>query len=201
MCAGADHCGRARDLLGQRVRAELQRAGMQAQQRDPVGQHVVHLARDARALGVADLLEAQLLLGLGMAHALAPRLAAPADEHAPRDDGGVGQRLDDEERQRRQRVVVGLHGTVDRKHRELQSGDEERQLPPAVGGDREQDDQAGKARRGREGHDRHRGQTEAEWPTPPPPQGEAERSATNHIEDKQGPVQPAADLVSQRQAA
>ena len=93
-----------------------------------------------------DLLEAQLLLGLGVAHALARRLAAPADEHAPRDDGSVGQRLDDEERQRRQRVVVGLHGAVDRKHRELQSGDEERQLPAAVGGDGEQDDQAGQAR-------------------------------------------------------
>ena len=66
VCAGADHCGRARDLLGRRVRAELQRAGVQAQQRDPVGQHVVHLARDARALGVADLLDAQFLLGLGM---------------------------------------------------------------------------------------------------------------------------------------
>src|SRR5215213_9579261 len=136
-----------------------------------------------------------------MAHALAPRLAAPADEHAPRDDGGEGQRLDDEERQLRQRVVVGLHGAEDRKHRELQSRDQERQLPAAVGGDGEQDDQAGNARGGREGHDRHRGQTEAERPAPPPPQGEAERRATNHIEDKQGPVQPAADLVSQRQAA
>ncbi len=87
MCAGADHCGRARDLLGRRVRAELQRAGMQAQQRDPVGQHVVHLARDPRALGEARLLDAQVLLGLGMAYPLAARLAAPADEHAPRDDG------------------------------------------------------------------------------------------------------------------
>ena len=71
MRAGADHRGGARDLLGRGVRAELQRAGVQAQQRDPVGQHVVHLARDARALGVADLLDAQLLLGLGVAHALA----------------------------------------------------------------------------------------------------------------------------------
>ena len=49
--AGADHRGGARDLLGRRVRAELQRAGVQAQQRDPVGEHVVHLARDPRALG------------------------------------------------------------------------------------------------------------------------------------------------------
>ena len=64
--AGADHSSGTRDLLGRGVRAKLQRAGVQAQQRDPVGQHVVHLARDARALGVADLLDAQLLLGLGV---------------------------------------------------------------------------------------------------------------------------------------
>ena len=41
-------------------------------------EHVVHLARDPRALGVADLLDAQLLLGLGAASALALRLAAAA---------------------------------------------------------------------------------------------------------------------------
>jgi hypothetical protein len=85
--AGADHRGCARDLLGRRVRAELQRASVQAQQRDPMREHVVHLARDARALGVADLLDAQLLLGLSAAQALPPRLAAPAKEHAPPDDG------------------------------------------------------------------------------------------------------------------
>ena len=61
--AGADHGGGARDLLGRRVGPELERAGVQAQQRDPVGEHVVHLARDARALGVAGLLDEQLLLG------------------------------------------------------------------------------------------------------------------------------------------
>ena len=48
--ARADHAGRARDLLRRRVGAELQRARVHAQQRDPVGEHVVHLARDARAL-------------------------------------------------------------------------------------------------------------------------------------------------------
>ena len=82
MRAGADHRGRARDFLGRCVRPELQRAGMQAQQRDAVGEHVVHLARDPGALGIAGLLDEQLLLRRGVAYPLLARLAAPAGEHA-----------------------------------------------------------------------------------------------------------------------
>ena len=41
----------SRDLLGRRVGAELERARVHAQQRDPVREHVVHLARDPRPLG------------------------------------------------------------------------------------------------------------------------------------------------------
>jgi len=59
---------------------------VQAEQRDPVREHVVHLARDPGALGVADLLGAQLLLRLNAARALALGLAAAAAEHAPGDD-------------------------------------------------------------------------------------------------------------------
>ena len=52
-------------------------------------EHVVHLARDPRALVLARLLDAQLLLGLGAVGPLAQRqheLAPRAHEHAPRDD-------------------------------------------------------------------------------------------------------------------
>src|SRR5439155_26941389 len=84
--ARADHARRARDLLGRRVRPELQRAGMQAQQRDPVGKDVVHLAGDPLALGVPDLLDAQLLLCLSASQTLAFRLPATAPEHPPRED-------------------------------------------------------------------------------------------------------------------
>ena len=86
--ARAHDAGGARDLLGRRVGAELERARVHAQQRDPVGEHVVHLARDAGALVLARLLDAQLLLGLGALGALAQRqheLAARAHEHPPRD--------------------------------------------------------------------------------------------------------------------
>ena len=88
MRAGADHAGRAGDLLRRRVGPELERAGVQAEQRDPVREHVVHLARDPRPLVLARLLDPQLLLGLGALGAVAQReheLAPRADEHAPRD--------------------------------------------------------------------------------------------------------------------
>ena len=48
--ARADHARRARDLVRRSRGAELQRARVHAQQRDPVREHVVHLARDPRAL-------------------------------------------------------------------------------------------------------------------------------------------------------
>ena len=86
MRAGADHRGGPGDLFRRRVGAELERAGVQAQQRDPMREDVVHLPRDPRALRVPDLLDAQLLLGLGVARALPARLAAPLAEHAPGDD-------------------------------------------------------------------------------------------------------------------
>ena len=48
--ARAHDAGGARDLLRRRVGVDLQRARVQAQQREAVGQHVVHLAGDAGAL-------------------------------------------------------------------------------------------------------------------------------------------------------
>ena len=53
--AGPDHPGRPRDLVRRGVGPELQRAGVHAQQREPVGQHVVHLPGDPGALELAGL--------------------------------------------------------------------------------------------------------------------------------------------------
>jgi hypothetical protein len=86
--AGADHRSRARDLIWRRARPELQRAGVQAEEREPVREHVVHLTRDPGALSVPDLLDAQLLLRLNAACAFALCLAAATAEHAPGDDHG-----------------------------------------------------------------------------------------------------------------
>ena len=51
----ADHAGRLGDLLGRCVGAELERAGVDGEQREAVGEHVVHLARDPPPLGRARL--------------------------------------------------------------------------------------------------------------------------------------------------
>jgi hypothetical protein len=111
--AGADHRGGPCDLLGRRLRAELERAGVQAQQRDPVGEGVVHLARDAGALGVPDLLDAQLLFSLAAASAFALRLAASAEEHPPQDDRRGAQHTD--EVVRGQRVALRVHYPLERQ--------------------------------------------------------------------------------------
>jgi hypothetical protein len=62
---------RAGDLVRRRFGTELERSGVEAQERDAVGEHVVHLARDSRPLLLARLLDAELLLGLGALGAVA----------------------------------------------------------------------------------------------------------------------------------
>ena len=93
MHARADHPGGAGELLGRGVRAVLQRARVGGQQRQPVGEHVVHLAGDPRPLRDAGLGDAAGLLGLGAAGPLAQRGEqrlpgtvpfAPADAAPPR---------------------------------------------------------------------------------------------------------------------
>ncbi len=86
MGAAPDHPGRPGHLLGGGVGAELQRPGVQAEQRDPVGQHVVHLPGDPGAFQLPGLGHPQLLLGLGPFGPLAQRqhqLPAGPHEHAP----------------------------------------------------------------------------------------------------------------------
>ena len=135
----------ARDLLGRRVGAELQRARVQAQQRDPVGEHVVHLAGDARALVLARLLDAQLLLGLGALGALAQRqheLAPRAHEHPPGDDGDRDEQ-DESTRPRAARSASGWTSEVDRQRRRAERRRRAATVENApVDGDGEERDQA-----------------------------------------------------------
>ena len=91
--ARADDPGGAGELLGRGVRAVLECPGVGGEQREPVGEDVVHLAGDARALGRARLGHPAGLLGLGPAGLLAERfeqrLPGPR-ELAPADQGGLG---------------------------------------------------------------------------------------------------------------
>jgi hypothetical protein len=85
-----DHLGRAGDLLGGGVGAELERAGVDAQQRQPVAEDVVHLPGDLVAGPLLGLLGPELGLGLGPDRPVAQRrdqLAPGVDEQAPADRG------------------------------------------------------------------------------------------------------------------
>ena len=193
--AGADHRGRARDLLGRRVGAELERAGVQAQQRDPVGEDVVHLARDPCPLGVADLLDAQLLFGLGAgagarAASGAARAGTCPTRRSPRCP--ARRRGSTPSASRPQGAPTRCTGS-----RAIWSaGDEDRQLPAAVGRDREQDDQAGRPGEGRDGQNRQRGQPEREAPAPPPPEREAEPAPATTSTASSGPPSPCRALLT-----
>jgi hypothetical protein len=61
---GPDDRGGAGYVGGGRVRPELQCPGVHAEQRQPVGQHIVHLPGDAPPLGLARLFGTALLIGL-----------------------------------------------------------------------------------------------------------------------------------------
>ena len=62
--ARPDHAGGIGDLIGRGVGVELERAGVHAEEREPVREHVMHLARDPRPFAGTRLLDPLLLLGL-----------------------------------------------------------------------------------------------------------------------------------------
>ena len=86
----ADHAGRRGDLLGRSVGVELERAGVDGEQREAVGEHVVHLARDPPPLGRARLVRGAVGLRAQRAHELAPRAheEPPADHDAGHQQAG-----------------------------------------------------------------------------------------------------------------
>lgn len=105
--------GRAGDLLGRGVGAEFQCSRVDAEQGQPVGEDVVHLAGDGLAGEPLGLGGAQFGLGLGAAGPLAEgfdELAAGADEHAP---GGDEQDEDEAEEDRDPGVEGGVGADED----------------------------------------------------------------------------------------
>ena len=82
----AHDAGGRGELVGGRVRTELEGAGVHAQQRQTMAEDVVHLPGDAGALVVASGDEPVVLLGRSAGGARRDELAAGADEHAPPGD-------------------------------------------------------------------------------------------------------------------
>ena len=56
----ADHTGGAGNLRGRGVRPKLQRSGLQTQQRQAMGEHVVHFPGDSVALHLSGLGDVRL---------------------------------------------------------------------------------------------------------------------------------------------
>jgi hypothetical protein len=101
---GSHHRGSLGYFLGRGSGAELQSAGVNAQQREPVGQDIVHLPGDAAALGLPGRLDATFLVGLQLVCPLAERALqfAPSANVKARAEG------DDREQERRERRLNDL---------------------------------------------------------------------------------------------
>jgi hypothetical protein len=136
---------------------------------------------------------------MGAPPALALRLPAPAEEHAPGHDRRRAERAGEVVRGRR--AAVGVEDPLEREQRELECPDEHRQLPAPVGGDGEEDHEAGRPGRGGDRQDRQRREPELERAPPPPPESEAERRAADRVDDEERPAQPVARAAQERHDA
>jgi len=168
-----DHPGGAGDLLGGGVRVVLQRAGVHAQQRQPVAEHVVHLPGDLPAGAVLGLLGTKPRPGLRRRRTLPQRqreLAPVADEQAPADRGA----LHGDAQQEQQEVGhpgLGAHHDVDERGEQAQREHHRGGPRRPVHHDREQPHHhrgGHQLRERRQGH-QHHGQPDR--PTAAPPQG------------------------------
>jgi hypothetical protein len=68
---------------------KLECAGVDGEQREAVGEHVVHLAGDPPPLGRAGLLRGAIALRTQRSHELSPRAyeESPAEDYARQQDG------------------------------------------------------------------------------------------------------------------
>ncbi len=188
VCALPDHPGGPGDLLARCVRPELQGARVHAEQGEPVGEDVVHLAGDGFTGQALGLLGAQPCLGLrpvGPVPEAQHQHPLGADEHAPADDGdgeqgreGDGGRVGD--------VGVRAQPVIEGEQGELGAADPGDVPERPVHGDREQGDHGGPARTvGHQADEDHR-------------DGEADRPAA--AQPDRGAAQGAQDQVGGQQA-
>jgi hypothetical protein len=153
---------------------------VQAEQGEPVAEHIVHLTGYPRALLVARLLDSETLLGLGPFGPVGQRtqqLAPRAEVHAEADHGGDRERSDNrlpEFRLGSRHDVDGNQHTDDRCHRAKR---------PTHGEAEDRDDgRAGRHRR--EGGDRGDEQRDADGPSAAEPEGEAAQRAGYYVGDQ-----------------
>ena len=187
MGALPDHLGGAGDLLGRGVGPELQGAGVDAQQRQPVAEHVVHLAGDLVAGPLLGLLGPQVGLGLGPGRAVAQRqheLAAEVDEQAPADGGALDGQADQEQQPGGDPGLWPGHH-VDEPGQQAQAEDGRRGPRWPVDRDRERRHHHRPGHHLREGRERHQHQGEPDRPAAAQPQPGAAERAGDHVGGEQ----------------
>ncbi len=180
----AQQLGGLPDLLGRQVGPDLQRARVQRDQGDPVGEHVVHLAGDPGALGHARTVGVQTLLGLGAQRTLAQReeeLTSGPDEHAP-GDGGEHER-DGHAGSPTGRRSWGCRSAKTRADGIHSAATSSTGRTGAVHGEGGQREQPGDGGGDRERPEQDTDQRNAERPASPPPQRETGQRPARDVDD------------------
>jgi len=178
----AQQLGGLPHLRRRQVRPDLERTGVQRQQRDPVGEHVMHLAGDPGALRHPGPVFVQALISLRPQSPLTQcedKLPSGPDEH-PTHGGCERERGDQQDH--RERVGRGTVDGEDQGGRDPQGGDEH-QPGRAVHSQGEQGEEPGGRGRNRDRPQQETGQRNAERPAPSPPQQEAGQRSAGNIND------------------
>ncbi|MCX5192339.1 hypothetical protein OOK31_00280 [Streptomyces sp. NBC_00249] len=171
--AGADDADGLGHLLGRGAGIHLQGPGVHAQQGQPVGEHVVHLAGQRFALALSDLIRAQKGLRPGLLAAVVQAAQEPSPAHGAADQHAAGHRGG-----QRGGGEVRLEGQVQGQREQGHGGDGAGGRGGTHRGDGEQGGQCGgdeRRHRGQDGQDQRHGH----WP-PPAPQQQRAAGQRNH---------------------
>lgn len=178
-------CGGPADLGGGGVRPEFERPGVHAEQGQPVGQYVVHLAGDGLPGQALGLFGAQLRLGLGAAGPFAERedeLAPGAYDHAPAEHQQDQQDPDDDRGEKARRGVgaqEGLQGSRDQRAR----ADDRHRLERAVHGETEEGHHQGPGGHGFDDADDGQHGGEPDGPASSEPERAAGRRSDHRVDE------------------
>ena len=180
-----DQSGGLLHLVRRQPALHLQPSGVQGDQGHPVGHHVVHLARDPRPLGAADLLRAQPLLRLRAHGSLLQRpdqAALGTGQRAPGDRRGADGDVDGHGQG--QGAVPGVDGIEHQPGGDVQDGEGERDGKRAAARDGVEREHVGRpGRREDGGRDSRAHRDRDRSPVPPPQRGAAHR-ADSDVEDE-----------------
>jgi hypothetical protein len=180
----ADDARGLRDLIRRSIGPKLERSGVHAEQREAMREDVVHLARNAPALGLAGLLDTELLLGF---ETLGP-FAQGIDQLPP---GTREQPPADRDRQDQEpegellgpRALRGVEQQRGRNRHNRQRHHAEEGAPRRADGDVVDGDRSGTAGHRREGCDGHGGDRDLDRTGTADPERKTHGDSGNDVDD------------------